>query len=1366
MFPASITLFLPKSISIANELKNTAMKKFLLLLFAFPMAALAICRAGTPLTGYSMEKTTVNALHQFTANAQVIDYLNEGDTLAFSDYTHAILLEQDKATKISLGNATENGMREIGFTFPLNEEEFTHFGLSGNGSVYFGSTNITPGLLAETSSGRNLLYNSLILPSEKMWSISLGKWVPATVLATDATKIQYETVDDVLYIGYEGLSVLDANGDAHLTAAFQYEIEKNGNVSLIVGNLTPEVNDSYYFRFGLSSVHGTTTTTQYLYSWDGIINRFNTPRLELSTASDVLKLAKFTYQTPPPCEAVTDLTIDLAGSLTSDVNSIGVDYSFRWETAKASTLMMVLSESNASLKSYLKDGTTYTNASQINDCPVRVGTSYFSDFTGLKPYTQYYVHVFPYNTACSDGPVYGQEIIVPATTALGPVENISVSSVDREKVELAIDLGSASKYVLAVAEKSLNTNMNAATANLLQNGTAYTVGQELTHNGIKFSILAVGATSTTFEADNLQAGQDYYFYVWAMDGESVYSKTYVEALDRTIGDAPVVLGFTDVIASAQPAGWSSSTWKNEDYNLEGQHFVVNNALFDFPVYGCQTFNVDGTSSEPASAYVVSPWMEGAGKNFSAVFNVALYTVSGMWEQTVSFYRSLKASDSVIFQMQEQGDGEQWRTIARLDNQTPWAGNGFGEIVSGDFSPEKVFRFRVVFYQDYATAVSMSGPSFAIESLNVEESLPCKYPVSIVVPEESISYSSVRIEWTDNNTPWAESFDIRYKKETEGDDEWSTVSATGQNVVLENLESSSTYHVEINAVCSADSKSIVKTTSFTTALAIPYSRNEWTDDLSEMGYSVLVGKPGETLQSDENSNGWFIKDEETEPGTYNYVNRVSLSLGYAADAWLLSPMLFSAKSGMAKLTLSLSAYEIGFDEDWNSVHNDAQGFDEKDSLFVFRSENGTFSQKDRIGAVALADLTVEYQDIDLEFEVTEGAKNVIGFYLSGVAQADDAFDSYVMIKSIDIDYSAFFYPAVTNLRTSNLGKTSVTILWDGAAESYALLYKKRTDAEYDTVYTEETQYKLEDLTPGTQYAYRVFGYYGEDRTLPGIVSAERYVNTVKECVPPTDFAVVGTTWQSVTLTCKSEDSRQISITAQDMESYPEANYLVDWSNEELDVLQVKGLFEFGLEFPYRAAVRALCPGDTSAWTETIDFVTAPLPECGMPTDLLSEYNATARTATLSWKSGVNNESTFIYSRMESEILWDTAETFGNSYVLQNVENNKVYYWRLQAICDTWLSSEVTEQKKVGNESVLPYAKSLSVRVTGKEIVVLNPERRYIKQLNVYSVTGVLLRSYAVNADENVYIHTDLGQGMIVVEAVGSATEKAAVKAVVM
>lgn len=1254
---------------------------------------MGMVQAGLPLKSYILQKKE-SQLHEFSENATTIGYLRNGDTLGIASYESFIFLGESSLEKKKYDTVAKDflpvktGLREIGFEFPIENQTVTKFGIGGNGFIYFGDTSLSVGLV-DKSRNNNIIGSNFF--GANLMSVKAGsggglnnvydngveyKVVPSVILVGNDTKIQYETKDNVLYIEFKNLHVLDKEGNDKLTATYQYWIEADGTVSFLVGSLVPQEEKSYFLR----TVFASSITTQVINFKDEKLDPYNNfPATVLGAASSQYNNVKFSMIPPTPCAAITEFSIDWNGKITASPEAISFAYGF-YDTEKATNLLMVLSTSQDPLKSELIDKKTYLNSHKIKNFPVRIAQSgNASAFTELTASTNYWLHVFPYNTNCADGPIYGIEIIQPVSTALASLDSIEITSINEDTVNLTVSAGS-SKYILGVSNTKIYNFRGKPISGMLKDGTPLATGDIIqfrySENSVEVSadikILAVNATEATFRMTGAEWGTDYFFYAWAMDGEGEnvrYAFDYVEVSGRTVTETPAVLDFVGKEMQDLPAGWSTSAVDKYNNFSIGTYSKVWNA----PVLACEHFYAEA-SSGTASAWTVSPWFRGTG-NMQAVFNVAFYTLaySQLEGSSPVFSKSVNASDSVIFQIQEKGQ-EDWRTVGRINSNTTWKAD-FNEILSEDFRPAEDFRFRVVFYQDAQTASGTSnGRYFAIKSLGIEKANSCLYPVDIVAPEDSMGYRSAKIMWTDPNEGWSSSYVVKYR-EANDQTGWYTVRTNEPQVVLSGLNTGTDYVAEINTVCSADESSLAKSVSFKTPRNIVYEEKDFKADLSALGYLSLKGRLGSELKpAADGERDWFVFKDETAAGEPSVV--MIDKMADAPNSWLIVPVLFAGFDSKVKLTVGMSAW---LDETSGAVkeRKEATGI-QNDTLFIYRSANRTFTAESEIvGKVALNNLTPQYQNLEFEFEVKAAEPNVFAFYFRNIADnGNNNNESSLGINLIKFEYTEADFPEVTNIRFSNVTMSGMTIHWDGQAESYALMYKKRSDAKYDTVYPEKTEHTFTGLDAGTVYSFCVFGYYGANRTLPGPVSKE------------------------------------------------------------------------------------------------VSRATPSAPSCGTPTDLVAEYDAKANTATLSWTPGENNNgNTIVYVRMANTQKYDSLEEPESSHVLHSLQTNVVYHWCVRAVCNSTYYSERSEEAEFKTETGVSnaaqdYAKGLVIRVNGRQIVVENTGHRFIKTLNVYSATGILLRTYAANTDGNVFIPTDLNQGMVIIEAVGSGAERFAVKAVIL
>ena len=1280
--------------------KTIRMKKLFFVLICLSAAVGTLMaetapKAGLPLKSYSL-KISEASLHQFSQNATQISYFNSGDTLGAGSFDTLIYLGESaletktKKSNIRRFSAIYSGLRDIGFEFPMEQDHFAKFGLSASGYIYFGNDSITPGMADENGgndfrcSGRNL-FGIGILRNGGNYDMNRGRRTSAEVIAQEDTKIQYERQGDTLYVGFENMYIREEKGNLDLKLSYQLQIGKDGSASIVFGNIELKNEESlYYLVISFTS----SQITQNINFNSGELDRFgnaNTVRIDKDAAAQYSG-KKYMIAPPPPCTAFnnSEFNIDL-NKVVREPEQIRFEYNF-YDKEIVDELLMVLSESQASIKDRLEDGVDYPAIGYVDDMPVVWGrngsagnasTDRWEYFGELKPNTRYWLHVFPYNSSCSYGPVFGREITYAVATTMEPLESIAIDTVSEDGIRLKIS--GKSNYLLGFSNRKIISYNGKPASNILQQGKKYQAGDTIHFLDDKtwedyeadIYVVAVNQSEDSYTLANPKPGTDYYFYAWAMSEEedyANYSSDYVEATCRTATQAPGTIDFKGLEWETTPVGWEIEQGSEVSTGPLRPKFIISTYVeWEVPVLAGEWF-FQTKSSGTASMWAISPWFKGSGR-LQAVFNGAFYKLKNdqLTGNSPVFQPAVDASDSIVFEVQERGETE-WHRIGRIDSKTSWTAD-FNDFITDFFMPKEEFRFRMTFYQDGKTASrpETSGRFYALRSLTVEAASNCLYPVNIVAPKDSMGYRTAKIMWTDPNEGSGDvSFVVKYRMS--GESEWIVGGRPKTTeLVLEGLLASTDYVAEVNTVCSSEESSSPREVSFTTARNMVY-QEEFKQSLPELEYYSLKGEAGDLMELGSKDEGWVVYTDESAQGRPSVVG-FDKSFAKVNDRWLLTPVLYSGFDGKVKLRVSMAAW---LDE--ANERKAASGV-ENDTLYIYRSSDRSFAQPETVGKVVLDNLTPEYRDLEFVFDVKALVPNVFAFYLSKVKGYGADNNSSLAISEIEFGYSEENeFPAVSSLQAYDIRMTAFTIGWKGEAQSYAVVSRKMGEEEYDTAYTIKNEYNFSELEAGTRYGVQVFGYYGKNRTLPGPTSKEQAVNTLED------------------------------------------------------------------------------PNS-----------------CGTPNSLMAEYTKGTDSAILRWITGRNNRSSIVHLKVNDAQTYDTVMVHVNYHTLLQLQPNAVYHWRVQGVCDTAvsaLSEEAEFETEFETKAEGKFAQGLNIRVNGKQIVVENKGTRFIKSLKVYSPSGILLRTYPANTADNMFIQTDLRQGMVIIKAEGEGGESYAVKAFIM
>lgn len=1329
------------------------------------LMGISMLQAGAPVKSYSVS-TSPDVTQITGVDGATVYTPTEGDTL--NDLFLTVDGDFVKLDPISFEHqAPALDAMELGTAFAYGRKTMTHFGISAGGHLFLSDSSKVQPVVDPNMTNLGWLQHFTIsrfmVKTGESWSGIV--WNQAVITAGNETKIYlyYDSDSQVQYIGFDKLQVMDTAGKASLLASFQYALHADGTLGFEVVSMQPSEETTTLYALQAGLVGESSNDVVYLSDWEGGYGN-RAVDIQLSGESYPQANTAFNYSLPAPCQVVAGDAVNLKWNTTVTESSLSFNYRTSWENAEA--LLVILSESEVLADGNLPvNGELYTADSKIgNSVAVRIGTlnGSYSSFSGgaienLEGSTRYYLHAFPYNVSCADGPVYGTPYVESVMTPIAAPQGTGINSVDKNQV--VINVGSnpkAAAYMIGFSE----TGVSDASRIELAEGKVYKAGETIEISGgygdpntYVIEILDPFCQETTFTKSELESGKPYHFYVWsvaATGDDTTYSQSCNAVSFRTIAEIPATFDFSsDFANSTNPTGWIQEEGNTFDFfisQLDGVNYLAAQMV---PAYD------EGLGDQvPSFSAIKTPlFSKGSYQSMSVILDVKYYQQGFFGAPTPGVHGE---NDTVMVQVKE---GDEWKTVCEiLKTDVTVATDGTAKIYTPEFTTtDETIELRLVCKS--FTMPGMNTPYFALKSLVVEPVLNCKNVSELTVIADKTTHESAVLTWKDGNTLFAD-FMVRYRLE---DGDWiGEGQMTGKKVEFEihGLDANHTYVAQVTAVCGEGDTSLSREVSFSTLHGIPYEAPDpMSVDRFPAELQSLVGEiaqEGNTAFEKPNSDimpvGWDMAMKADYSGVLYGINYTK----YSNHSWMLLPNLSVGKTrGTASLKFNMSAYYLD-EMTWSAGEPQ---FD-KDTLYIYNSSNGEFNVNTAlVGKIALEELSQEDSSFYFEFPVE--SFNQIGFYY---VEGESQVSNVLLMGAPSVQMESIVCEPVSNVRQSGLGKTTVTISWEGSSLEYALMYKNRRSEEgYDTVYTDETTLVLENLTPGAAYVYQIMGYCGEGHTNASEPSEEYYFNTVDECHTPT-IEVIDVTWQSARFAMSSEEkTKLLRIYAQDLENYPSIDYYV---NTELDTIRVTGLFA-ELEFPYYAQVRAICsPGDSSAWSEKVSFTTEPLPECGTPSNLKADVDIEGKTATLTWKMGVNNDYVMLLTKEASASKFDTTGSYEESFIMRDLKLNTTYTWKLTGYCDDYLTSDEASSsfstKETAIESVNGFAQSLKVFAENHQLVVENPERQYIRALEIYSLDGRLLETYVAETDENVFVVTDVMQQMVIVRVIGSANRHASYK----
>lgn len=1198
---------------------------------------------------------------------------------------------------------------EIGFSFPFAGQTFERFGLTGDGLIYLcNEEGFSPVYSSNILSKADLQYVIQAMPCIKIlqWNLISS----CNITADDSTRIKISSDQENgrLFIRYQDIKVQDM-----MAKVFRWRytlcLHENGDIEAWFDRKenASDAQSSLGLIFALKAV--SEDGVLYADDWDG------TTILSTQAALDINGLepeegSRFAFRHPVSCTQPEEVRTQFE---TLICRSHSMEGRLSYE-GTCDYLLAILSE-EADENPRPQDMHIYTSGDSIGNGIVVLcgnpGNPTTLTLNNLQADRDYILQVFPFNASCIGGPLYAShpgifEIHTPPTP---PSPGLVSCSYDAVQIGFAPSF-SGKNILVGTSNKEGGTSELTASVET----KAWQQGDTLVflpsgQDSVPILCLYAGAIPENgiLELSGLKESNPYYFYVWMQTEDGAYTPEYRSLKARTWGHAPLTFDFdSELIPQPQdsllPAGWSESTNTQPAFRITETSDHIKTLALDLT-----------TATQAYRADCITPVFDPAYSALKVECRIRLTSSTG----TSSSFIQFPEGDSLLLQYRPVSSSE-WNHLETwtLEDILTYEEDNFARIESRAYlSEQSPMQLRFV-----ACGKAHSGIDrtvLSIQSVLVEPELPCAYPQNIRINEEETTHRIISLEWDyPRSSPSATLF--RYRKS--GDTAWSPYaeSQTLHSLQLRGTSPNTPHVFEIRALCAATDSSLPRQIEVSSLRSLPYlqdltNRNELPEGMSARFATLpAVGKPSFSEESFMH-NGFKTGIPSLEGHT---------SLGAPADgsSWLLLPTL-CLEDQTAPASLRFSA--LCYTQDALTGENGPVDTSVDSRVFILVSPDDSLNASKIIDTLSFQELSGNrFQNIEIDLS---GFSRQIHIALAiDNSSLPDAMDrrSYFVIDSIRVSYTGDIpCPPVENIRQSSLTEDGIHIAWNGSAVEYALYLTQASTGKTDTFQTRETELSLSGLEPGNLYLYQIQTFCEEDFHSPGMLSDEGFFTTLAGCTPPSGFSVVSTTWQSVVISGHSPYSRQIHLRAKDTETYPDANWLLQWPSSN-DTLRIEGLSAH-FHIPYLVALRSICgEGDTSDWTEYLEFTT-DMPECGKPENLSSDPTDT--DAFLSWDAGSNNLSFLLLLRADPDTEADSIPLDRNEYHASDLRPETVYHWQVQGVCEGNLLSEASRASfptsPSGNEE-FSSRQGFQISITEGGLRIFNPDGREIRQVEVFGLDG--------------------------------------------
>lgn len=1106
----------------------------------------------------------------------------------------------------------------IGFDFYFHGEVFDKFLPMGIGYIVLGSKDEATLTLPRTTAYnvRSFLDNAI------------GVAADMPVSATEKTSVSYLLTGSEgsreLTVQYKNLYYESSGGGWNDSVNYQIILrEADSSITLVFGDMV-STSSNTWFTIG---VRGEGTSERHFrrpVSDDWTETEMATTGTGFA-GENFPKGTTYVWTLPPACEQPHMVFPDLfVTSVASDGFEVEVNRGLA--DGYADGFLLALSEGEELAVDVPQKGVVYEEGDTLpggykvlySDLFSESSSSFDLSVPGLKPNTTYYVNIWGYNSICSGGPVYSDNVSsVEASTLTDPPVSLKIAGYSEDAITLSATPNASNEEMLVLMTTVLGTdnlNNRILVGDFgLPHGT-YEVGDTVWKDEAKSQfgglVIYKGGATDQILAENLTDNTIYHFAAFSCrESDQSYSSLFAQADTVTPAKVPFTGKFETMPTYRVPYGWTSP---------EGKWQVGYDRM-------SQTGNLTLRPETNDTNTLVTPKIRfPETKDVRMIFNYG----ATIWEMYSS--RGLRPSDwgeGDYFAFEASTDGvvfEPFYTITRsnADDFTSASTVDRNFSLQGYQGQEVYIRMRLV--SNFSGTVD-----FSVNRFDLIEVPDCDYPARVAVIDSTILGDQAMVAWESglsDESAWRLSYGL-----VNGEgvvDEWIEEGEIHENpYLLEGLAFGQPYQVRVRAVCGVGSESDWTVSStFYSGFGMPLMEDFNNLPVSSGGWRptpILNAGWSETYNSeiadtiDLSEARWTEGNEVFEllewKGQYPALADYGVENGSAAfsfssydNGWLLLPPLVFEEGSSAVLEFSASMID-------EMTMEATTGLGAGSALYVLPSYDGgnTFYMKDTLKVFDTARLHAIGDSSRFSIPLSELDGSVrLAFFCTPALTSESSLVRYQTLYLDDISVYAPCMPvAGLEVPRSELRDTSALLTWNAnpLVENYIVKLEQGETVEFFN--TEENRYLLTGLEPQTAYVAGV-SYECEGDTLP--YATVSFTTGGDECLPPSGLNVDEVERNAAVLSWEGEaGSYRLRIR-------PVQEPAVEWvyrdevaSPYRADNLLAGTEYEWGVQSRCGEGVM-----DTSAFVAGQNFTTLDI-TC-FPPEGLKVVSTTHNSATLEWE----------------------------------------------------------------------------------------------------------------------------------------------------
>ncbi|MDR0507058.1 MAG: fibronectin type III domain-containing protein [Dysgonamonadaceae bacterium] len=738
-----------------------------------------------------------------------------------------------------------------------------------------------------------------------------------------------------------------------------------------------------------------------------------------------------------------------------------------------------------------------------------------------------------------------------------------------------------------------------------------------------------------------------------------------------------------------------------------------------------------------------------------------------------------------------------------------AGNFFTDVTAGTFNlkiPIEGFGGDTVKVKLAWTVHKAGTMELNINRFLIEEMPEYEYPINLTVEQASIVASQAKVSWTKHPDGTESAWEIRYRAI---DGEWTLpVEVDTTSYLFTTLPTDATVDVQVRAKISSMTYSTWSLPlSFKTGYGLPYN-----EDFNAYTAATFSLNSGWTLTNSNmilwnsgtlrlrpylnpapaSAYAWLPKLDYGD-GSVNYKLAFDIMLSGTmpeSDSLFVViktenedvvlqkyPAIPESGRDTIELTGLSGIRQVGFKMVENERNTSAYfAIDNLQILPNCPAKASNIQANDIIGTEATiawegdadewliflrkaGDTGKDYalwQRNDTTFTGLDVATTYEIGITHSCAPGDTAKVSIITFTTLAVDPC---YP-VTEI-AAEATTESITIVWESTATSFNVKFHKKSVNDWIERHVTEKTATFNGLTHNTEYEYTIQAICSAAEGDVSEWSEIAQIRTVEiTCFAPNNIVADPLGYKSATLQWEG-----------DADKYEILWELASSSGLTSEIITGKSLALDNLtpETEYQLKIRSICAeGDTSVYSPVYKFTTGRVPDCPVPTGLQVRA-ITSASAMLVWTADAANTSWDLSYRDGGVYSWTNVNGLAEAtYTLEELTPNTVYLWRVKAHCavteNESVFASVEEFTTSGAGIDLINSGKLNISVSSRIISILNHGKTFIKNVYLYDINGILLKSYSINASDNVLIPTTLNQKAAIIKVTGNDTQ-ATFKAIV-